>query len=65
MSAFPNLGFKYGVFGPDNSPFALLKGWVYQDDEDSLNLNVWGNHPGNSTIFSGTTNTMRKLMRVR
>ncbi len=65
MSAFPNLNMKYGVFGPDTSPYALLRGWVYQDDEDFTNVNTWINHPGSSTIFSETTNTRRRLMRVR
>lgn len=65
MTAFPNIGTKYGVFGPDLSPYALLRGWVYQDDEDFVNLNTWINHPGSNTIFSETTNTRRRLMRVR
>jgi hypothetical protein len=64
MTVFPNLNMKYGVFGPDSSPYGLLKGWVYQDDEDFANLNSWINQPG-TTIFSETTNTKRRLMRVR
>lgn len=67
MSAFPNLGFKYGVYAPQamSSTYALQRGWVYQDDEDFLNINYWAPSPPNSGIMNGTNNTWRSLVRVR
>ncbi|MEH6417070.1 hypothetical protein [Pseudomonas sp. CGJS7] len=66
MSAFPNLGYAYGVHAPSNfpAPWALARGWVHQDDEDWFNQNAnWGNW--GLTWMVGGGNTWRSLARVR
>jgi hypothetical protein len=67
MPAFPNLGFSYGVYGPDSmpGPYALQRGWVYQDDEDFININYWLPGAPNPAIMNGSNNTRRFLVRVR
>jgi hypothetical protein len=67
MSAFPNLGMKYGLFASQYMPagYALQSGRVYQDDEDFNNVNLWINLPSNSAMFMGLTNTLRYLVRVQ
>jgi hypothetical protein len=67
MSAFPTLGMRYGVFASQYmpAPYALATGRVYQDDEDFMNTNFWGNLPSGSDMFLGTTNTLRYLVRVK
>ncbi|MFZ2754634.1 MAG: hypothetical protein WAZ48_14470 [Lysobacteraceae bacterium] len=65
MAAFPNLGFKYGVYAPTNMPsrYALQHGYVYQDDEDFFNLNFWIGSP--DTVMGGGSNTWRALAKVQ
>lgn len=65
MSAFPDIGLKYGVFAPTNMPsnYALQHGYVYQDDEDFLNLNFWIGSP--DTVMGGGSNTWRALAKVK
>ena len=65
MPEFPQLGFSYGVFAPTNasSSFALQHGYVFQDDEDTVNLNFWIGSP-NSTM-GDTRNTWRGWAKVR
>lgn len=67
MSAFPNLGMRYGVYGSQYlpAPYALATGRVHQDDEDFQNMNSWINLPPGSDMFLGTTNTLRYLVRVK
>lgn len=65
MTAFPDLGMKYGVYAPLSMPsnYALAHGWVYQDDEDFLNTNLWIGSP--DLVMSGSNNTTRHLAEVR
>ncbi|MEG3791663.1 hypothetical protein V1318_16200 [Lysobacter sp. CCNWLW3] len=65
MSSFPTLGFGYGVFSQTNLPwpYALANGYVYQDDEDFLNLNFWIGSP--DAVMGGGNNTWRGLSRVK
>lgn len=65
MTAFPNIGIKYGVFGQNNmpGPYALQHGYIYQDDEDFLNTNFWIGSP--DTAMGGSNNTWRGLVKVK
>ena len=68
MKTFPEIGTRYGVFAPSNMPatYALQRGWVHQDDEDTLNWNSWwffNNAP--VTEMSGGRNTDRSLVKVK
>ncbi|TXH72711.1 MAG: hypothetical protein E6Q88_05930 [Lysobacteraceae bacterium] len=65
MGAFPKLGFAHGVFAPSDlpAPYALKHGWVYQDDEDTLNWNAWILGHGD-TVMNGGRNTWRGLAKV-
>jgi hypothetical protein len=65
MNEFPRLSFSYGVFASRDfpTPFALEKGWVFQDDEDFLNWNFWIGSPHN--IMGDGRNTWRSTARVR
>lgn len=67
MSAFPNLGMRYGVYGSQYmpAPYALQTGRVNQDDEDFANTNFWLNLPAGSDMFLGIVNTLRYLVRVK
>ena len=44
-------------------PYALANGYVYQDDEDFLNLNFWIGSP--DAVMGGGNNTWRGLSRVK
>lgn len=50
---------------PTNMPskYALQHGYVYQDDEDFLNLNFWIGSP--DTVMGGGSNTWRALAKVK
>ena len=65
MQAFPKLGFAHGVFAPTAlpAPFALQHGWVFQDDEDTLNWNAWFFGSGDSVMYDGR-NTWRGTAKV-
>ena len=65
MTAFPDIGIKYGVFASPSTPsiYALAHGWVYQDDEDFLNTNLWIGSP--DLVMSGSNNTTRHLAKVQ
>lgn len=67
MSAFPNLGLAYGVFGSDRMPsqYVMQYGYVYQDDEDFWNANRWSPNPPNTSAMGGGGNTWRRLIKVR
>ncbi|UXI70247.1 hypothetical protein [Tahibacter amnicola] len=66
MNQFPVLGFPYGVYAPKTLPttYALERGRVYQDDEDYANINFWM-FGSPDLVMSGTTNTVRRLAKVR
>jgi hypothetical protein len=67
MSAFPSLGYSHGVFASEFMPrqYALDYGWVYQDDEDFLNVNRWRpGPPRNDQLMRGGYDTWRGLIRV-
>ncbi|HEX6292208.1 MAG TPA: hypothetical protein VFZ66_23670 [Herpetosiphonaceae bacterium] len=68
MSAFPNLGFSYGVFAPASFSQALATGYVYTDDEDWWNANGYMAGSGwisdAQQIVSGGSNTLIRLARV-
>ncbi len=65
MQSFPKLGFAHGVFAPGvmPAPFALQHGWVFQDDEDTLNWNGWLFGSGDS-VMNGGRNTWRGTAKV-
>lgn len=67
MSAFPDVGFSYGVFASDWMPRSIAKayGFVYQDDEDFWNRNWWAPNPTNTAVMGDSRNTWRKLIKVR
>lgn len=66
MTEFPRLGFPYGVFASRDMPshLALVKGWVYQDDEDILNWNAWWLGSGDTVMWGGR-NTWRATAKVK
>lgn len=67
MSAFPVRGYPHGVFASERMPrrYALDYGWVYQDDEDFLNLNRWNpSAPRNPGVMRGGRDTWRGIVRV-
>jgi hypothetical protein len=66
MSAFPQLGFPYGVFASHSmpGPYALARGRVAQDDEDWANWNGWWFGHGDQVMWGGR-NTERSLAKVR
>ena len=65
MQAFPKLGFAHGVFAPSElpAPYAMQHGWVFQDDEDTLNWNAWIFGSGHS-VMNGGRNTWRGTAKV-
>ena len=67
MSAFPIVGFPYGVFASERMPrdYAMQYGFVYQDDEDFWNQNWWSPSNPNTSVMGGGSNTWRKLVKVR
>ena len=67
MSAFPIVGFPYGVFASERMPrdYAMQYGFVYQDDEDFWNQNWWFPSNPNTAVMGGGSNTWRKLVKVR
>lgn len=66
-SAFPDLGFEYGVFGARTpATWALNRGWVHLDDEDNRNKNAPANPPAYTWQFlQGGGNTTYYLAKVR
>lgn len=65
VSSFPELGFSYGVFAPTNmpAPYSKQAGYVFKDDEDTLNLNFWLNGPG--SMMGDSRNTWLGLAKVK
>ena len=65
MQSFPKLGFAHGVFAPSAlpAPYALQHGWVFQDDEDTLNWNGWWFGSGDA-VMNGGRNTWRGTAKV-
>lgn len=65
MSGFPDIGIKYGVYGPREMPstYAMAYGYVYQDDEDFLNTNLWIG--SGDWVMGGGSNTWRRLIKVK
>ncbi|MCY1015908.1 hypothetical protein [Pyxidicoccus sp. MSG2] len=44
-SAFPSLGFEYGVFAASQFVFTSARGYIYSDDEDGNNANSYNVDP--------------------
>ncbi|HEX9981749.1 MAG TPA: hypothetical protein VGF69_00665 [Thermoanaerobaculia bacterium] len=70
-SAFPDLGFEYGVWGGSDArrtpwAWALARGWLYLDDEDNRNANQPASGPAytNSFVELGN-NTRYHVSRVK
>jgi hypothetical protein len=68
-SAFPDLGFSYGVFGgrtQSRAPWALQFGGVHLDDEDRNNRNQPSSMPAwTSEFVNGGGNTTYFMARVK
>jgi hypothetical protein len=68
-SAFPDLGFSYGVFAGRTtslSRWAIDRGYVHLDDEDGNNKNAPGNPPSYTHEFlEPGKNTTYYIARVR
>jgi hypothetical protein len=69
MSAFPNLGFSYGVFAASTFSRQLAWGFVHTDDEDNANENSYSANAAWSAdaqrIVSAGPNTTLNMVRVR
>ncbi|TXH73827.1 MAG: hypothetical protein E6Q88_04885 [Lysobacteraceae bacterium] len=64
MATFPTLPMHYGMYGSPIMPpsLAILRGRVYQDDEDIVNLNFWVGSPAGT--MQGGGNTERFLIKA-
>lgn len=75
MSAFPDVGFPYGVFAGASfsTNFALSMGHIYSDDENTDNSNAYyipANAPANTKLYatqiiSDGTNTTFRMAKVK
>ncbi len=67
-TAFPNLGFEYGVFASEHFTFTSARGSIYTDDEDRRNANGYEADPAwkwaATAIISEGSNTMMRTARA-